>query len=189
MSLVAKLVYSAITSLDGYIADDQGNFEWGQPDEEVFVFINDLERRFGTTMYGRRMYETMLYWDTNELSADEPQFIRDYTAIWRATDKIVYSTTLKTVTSARTRIESSFDAEEVRELKQTSDHDISIGGANLASQAMKEGLVDELHLFLTPVTLGGGASAHPDHLRSQLELQRVDRFSSGVVHLRYAINH
>jgi dihydrofolate reductase len=189
LTLVAKLVYAAITSLDGYVADDLGNFDWAEPDEEVFIFVNDLERRFGTNLYGRRMYETMVYWETFDASRDPRSHVRDFAMMWRAANKIVYSTTLNDVISTRTRIDRAFDAGAVRQMKQESDHDISIGGANLASQAIREGLVDEMHLFVTPVTVGGGTSAHPDHFRSQLQLQCVDRFASGVVHLQYLVNN
>jgi dihydrofolate reductase len=189
LTLVANLVYAAITSLDGYVADDQGNFDWGEPDEEVFVFINALERRWRTTLYGRRMYETMVYWETNELSGDEPDYIREYTSTWRAMNKVVYSTTLTSVASTHTRLEPMFDAVAVREMKRASDHDISIGGANLASQAIRDGLVDEMHLFVTPITIGGGQSAYPANFRSQLELQNVDRFASGFVHLEYLVHN
>jgi dihydrofolate reductase len=185
LAVVAKLVYSAITSLDGYIEDERGKFDWGIPDSEVFTFINDIERSFGTVLYGRRMYETMVYWETFDASGDQPPFIRDFTMVWRAATKVVYSTSLEAVSSARTRIERTFDVEAVRQMKQASEHDLSIGGANLASQAIRAGLVDEMHLFVTPVTVGGGKPAHPEHMLSNLELLCVDRFASGVVHLHY----
>lgn len=184
---MAKLVYAAITSLDGYIADESGNFDWGRPDPEVFLFINDIERRFGTNLYGRRMYETMVYWETFDASGDQPPYIRDFAMMWRTATKVVYSNTLKAPSSARTCIERTFDAEAIRQMKQTSDHDISIGGANLASQAIQAGLVDEMHLFITPVTIGGGTPAHPANFRSNLEMIHIDRFVSGVVHLHYLI--
>jgi dihydrofolate reductase len=188
LTLVAKLVYSVITSLDGYVADENGNFEWGAPDPEVFTFINDLERGFGTTLYGRRMYETMLYWETFDASGDVPPYIRDFTMMWRAATKVVYSTTLESASSARTRIERSFDVEDVREMVRSSDRDVSIGGANLASQAIDAGLVDEMHLFVTPVTIGGGTPAYPEHSQVRLELLGLDSFASGVVHLHYRSN-
>lgn len=186
---MAKLIYSTITSLDGYVADDQGNFDWGEPDEEVFVFVNDLERRCGTTLYGRRMYETMVYWETIDVSGDVPEFIKDFTSVWRAQEKVVYSTTLESVSSARTRLERTFDADTVRRMKVTSEHDISIGGANLAGQAIMAGLVDELHLFVTPVTVGGGTPAHPTHRLTNLELLDVHHFGGGTVHLKYRYIH
>ncbi len=182
---MAKLVYSAITSLDGYTADDNGNFDWGAPDPEVFTFINDLERGFGTYLYGRRMYETMVYWETSDTTEDQPPYLRDFAGIWRAAAKVVYSRTLEVVSSTRTRIERAFDLGAVRRMKETAGHDLSVGGPDLASQAMGAGLVDEMHLFLTPVTVGGGRPALPHHFRANLELLSVDRFEGGVVHLHY----
>jgi dihydrofolate reductase len=183
---MAKLVYSAITSLDGYSNDENGNFDWSTPDAELFQFINEQERGFDIYLYGRRMYETMVYWETFEESENEP-YLRDFSAIWRGASKIVFSRTLGKASSARTRIEPAFDAAVVRRLKRTSAHDISVGGANLAGQAIEAGLVDEMHLFITPVAVGGGTPAHPAHLHSRLELLGVDRFASGVVHLHYRI--
>jgi dihydrofolate reductase len=185
---MAKLVYSAIMSLDGYTADNEGNFDWAAPDPEVFAFVNDLERGFGTYLYGRKMYETMLYWETFDAAADQPPFVRDFARIWRAAAKVVYSRTLPAVSSARTRIERAFDPGAVLRMKETAGHDISVGGADLASQALSAGLVDELHLFLTPVTVGGGTPALRDDFRSHLELLRVDSFAGGVVHLQYRIS-
>lgn len=182
---MAKLVYGAITSLDGYTADESGKFDWAAPDSEVHAFVNDLERSVGTYLYGRRMYETMVYWETFDAADDQSPVVRDYAGIWRSAAKIVYSRTLNAVSSAGTRIEREFDPEAVLRMKQTAERDISIGGPGLAGQAMAAGLVDELHLFLTPVTVGGGTSALPDHLRSKLELLGVDRFAGGVVHLHY----
>ena len=182
---MAKLVYSAIMSLDGYTADDNGNFDWGAPDPEVFTFINDLERGFGTYLYGRRMYETMVYWETFDAAEDQPPYVRDFAGIWRAAAKVVYSRTLEVVSSARTRIERAFDPGAVLRMKETAGHDISVGGPDLASQAMAAGLIDEMHLFVTPVTVGGGTPALPDHFHSNLELLRVDSFVGGVVHLQY----
>jgi dihydrofolate reductase len=182
---VAKLIYSAITSLDGYIEDEDGNFDWAAPDEEVHTFVNDLERPVGTYLYGRRMYEVMAYWETADALADEPPAIRDYAEIWQAADKIVYSSTLETISSARTRIERDFDPEAVRRLKAAAARDISVGGPDLAAQAIKAGLVDELHLFLTPVVVGGGKQSLPSDVRLELELVDERRFGSGVVHLHY----
>jgi dihydrofolate reductase len=183
VSAMAKLVYSAITSLDGYINDENGNFDWGAPDAELFQFINDQERSFGTYLYGRRMYETMVYWETFDDSESEP-YERDFTEIWRAAAKIVFSSTLNHASSVRTTIEPVFDPAALRQLKETSVHDLSLGGANLAGQVIEAGFVDEMHLFITPVTVGGGTPAHPAHL-SQLELLGVDHFASGFVHLHY----
>jgi dihydrofolate reductase len=182
---MAKLIYSAITSLDGYVADENGNFDWAAPDEEVHRFVNDLERPIGTYLYGRRIYETMVYWETAHTLPDQPPFIQDFAGIWQAADKIVYSKTLETLSSARTRIERDFDPEAVRQLKATAGRDISVGGADLAAQAIKAGLVDEYHLFLTPIIVGGGKQSLPDNVRLELELLDECRFGNGVVHLHY----
>jgi dihydrofolate reductase len=182
---VATLIYSAISSLDGYVADESGNFEWAAPDEEVHAFLNDLERPVGTYLYGRRMYEVMLAWETTDTSTDQTPAMQDYTHIWRAADKIVYSTTLGTVSSARTRIERGFDPEAVRRLKAGAGRDLSVGGPDLAAQAIRAGLVDEWHLFLTPIVVGGGNPAFPDDVRVSLELLDERRFAGGVVYLRY----
>jgi dihydrofolate reductase len=181
---MAKLIYSAITSLDGYVADEDGNFDWAEPDEEVHSFINDLERPVGTYLYGRRMYEVMLYWETVAL-ADQPPFIQDFAEIWRAADKIVYSKRLETVSTARTRIERDFEPDAVRQLKATAGGDIAVGGPELGAQAIKAGLVDECHLFLAPIVVGGGKQALPDNVRLKLELLDERGFGNGVVHLRY----
>ncbi|HVR13654.1 MAG TPA: dihydrofolate reductase family protein [Gaiellaceae bacterium] len=182
---MAKLIYSALTSLDGYVADEDGNFDWAKPSEEVHVFVNDLERPVGTHLYGRRMYEVMAYWETVEIVADLPPFARDYAKIWQAADKIVYSRTLAEVSSAGTRIERDFDIDAVRQLKATADRDISVGGPDLAAQAIEAGLVDEFHLFLAPVVVGGGNPSLPDKVRLELELLDERRFANGVVHLHY----
>jgi dihydrofolate reductase len=176
------LIYSAIASLDGYVADVDGNFDWAAPDEEVHAFVNDLERPIGTYLYGRRMYETMVGWETMTLDDQSPA-MRDYAAIWRAAHKIVYSTTLTDVSSSRTRLERTFDPEVVRRLK--SEGDVSVGGPHLAAQALAAGLVDELNLFLAPVVVGGGNPALPDGVRMELELLDERRFAGGFVHLRY----
>jgi dihydrofolate reductase len=181
---VAHLIYSAITSLDGYVADDDGNFDWAEPDEDVHAFVNDQEREVGTYLYGRRMYEVMVAWESMSLD-DQSPISREYTEIWRAADKIVYSTTLKTASSARTRIERDFDPEAVRQMKANVDRNISVGGPGLAAHALKAGLVDECHLFVTPVVVGGGTRSLPDGLHLQLELIDERRFRNGVVHLRY----
>ena len=153
---MAKLIYSTITSLDGYVADEDGNFDWAAPDEEVHAFVNDLERPVGTYLYGRRMYEVMAYWETAHTVADQPPHLREYAEIWQAADKVVYSRTLETAASARTRIERDFDPEAVRRLKASAARDISVGGPGLAAQALEAGLVDECHLFLNPVVVGAG---------------------------------
>jgi dihydrofolate reductase len=181
---MAKLIYSAITSLDGYVADEDGNFDWAEPDEEVHSFLNDLERPIGTYLYGRRMYQVLVAWETI-LLADQPRFIQDFAEIWRAADKVVYSKTLETVSSARTRIERDFDPEAVRQLKASADGDVTVGGPNLAAQAIKAGLVDELQLFVAPIVVGGGIEAFPNNVRVKLELLDERRFGNGMVHVRY----
>ena len=184
---MAKLIYSAITSLDGYVADENGNFDWAAPDEEVHRFVNDLERPIGTYLYGRRIYETMVYWETAHTLPDQPPFIQDFAGIWQAADKIVYSKTLETAASARTRIECDFDPEGVRRLKAAADRDISVGGPELAAEAIRAGLIDEWHLFLNPVVIGAGTAALPDDVRVELDLLDERRFGNGVVHLHYRI--
>jgi dihydrofolate reductase len=181
---MAKLIYSAIMSLDGYIADEQGNFDWAAPDEEVHRFVNDLQRPVGTYLYGRRMYEVMSAWETMG-TPDQPPVMLDFARIWQSADKLVYSRTLESVSSARTRIERQFDPEAVRQLKAATGPDITVGGPHLAAQAIQAGLVDEYHLFLTPTVVGAGNQALPDHVRLDLDLQDERRFASGVVFLRY----
>ena len=178
---MANLIYIAIASLDGYIEDEEGKFDWAAPDEEVHAFVNDLERPVGTHLYGRRMYETMVWWETGDHAA----VYGDYAEIWRAAEKVVYSRKLQTVSSERTRIEREFDAAAIRRLKESSRSDISIGGAELAGQAIAEGLVDEYMLFLGPVLVGGGKRALPDGGHAELELLEERRFRSGVVYLHY----
>ena len=184
---MGKLIYAAIASVDGFVEDEEGRFDWSTPDDEVHAFVNDLERPIGTYLYGRRMYETMVFWETVTDEADEPAVFRDYADIWRAAEKIVYSRTLQTVSSARTRIEREFDPDAVRQLKQSSAADIAIGGAELAGHAIDAGLVDECHLFLCPIVVGGGKRALPDNVSVQLELLDERRFANGVVHLHYRI--
>ncbi len=181
---MAGLIYSAITSLDGYVADEDGKFDWAAPDEEVHSFVNDLERPIGTYLYGRRMYDVLVAWETMD-TGEQPPVMRDYAEIWRAADKIVYSRTLETVSSARTRIERDFNPEAVRQLKARADRDISVGGPELAAQAIRAGLVEELHQFLTPIVVGGGNKFLPDGVRVELELLDERRFGNGVVHLHY----
>jgi dihydrofolate reductase len=182
---LAKLIYSAITSLDGYVADEDGSFDWAAPDEEVHRFVNDLERRVGTYLYGRRMYEVMVYWETAHTVADQPPFIQDFAEIWQAADKIVYSKTLETASSARTQIERHFDPDAVRQMKAQAGREITVGGPDLAAHAIRAGLVDDYYVFLTPVVVGGGKRALPDDVRLDLELLDERRFDSGVVHLHY----
>jgi len=182
---MAKLIYSAITSLDGYVADEDGNFDWAAPDEEVHAFVNDLERPVGIYLYGRRIYEVMVAWETMDTGPDQTPVMRDFAEIWRAANKIVYSRTLETVSSAKTRIERDFDPEAVQQMKARAGRDISVGGPELAAQAIKAGLVDEWHLFVSPIVVGGGKQSLPDNVRLKLDLLDERRFGNGVVHLHY----
>ena len=184
---MARLIYSMITSLDGYVADEAGNFDWAVPDEEVHAFVNDLERPVGTYLYGRRMYEVMRGWETEYDTPDQPASTRDFAELWRAADKVVYSRTLETPSSARTRIERDFDPESIRRMKATAERDITVGGPQLAGRAMRAGLVDELHLILVPVVVGAGKRSLPDDVRLRLALLDERRFRGGVVYLRYGI--
>ena len=184
---MGRLIYSAIASADGYVVDRSGDFSWAAPDEEVHQYVNDLERPIGTYLYGRRMYETMTFWETAGTDPDEHEVVRDYAEVWRAADKVVYSRTLRSTTSARTRIEHDLDPAAVRRLKESSPRDLSIGGAELAGVALAAGLVDEVRLFLHPVLVGGGRRALPDDVRIGLRLLDLRRFSSDVAHLRYEV--
>ena len=182
---MAKLIYSVICSLDGYVADEDGNFSWARPDDELHSFINDIERPIGTYLYGRRMYETMVFWETAEVTPDQCEPVSDYAGIWRAAEKVVFSRSLDQVSSAKTRIERDFDAESIRRLKAEADSDIGIGGPELAGEAIRAGLVDEYHLSINPIVVGGGNSALPSDARVELELLEQRRFDSGVIHLHY----
>ena len=182
---MARLIYSAIMSLDGYTADADGNFEWAAPDEEVHAFVNDLERPVGTYLYGRRMYETMRYWETAHTLPGQPPVGLDFAQIWQAADKVVYSTTLQAPDTARTRIERDFDPDQVRKLKESAARDLAVGGAHLAAQAIAAGLVDEYQLFVVPAVVGGGTRALPDQVRLNLALAQEHRFGSGTVYLCY----
>jgi dihydrofolate reductase len=181
---VARLIYSAITSLDGYVADEDGNFDWAEPDEEVHAFVNDLERPVGTYLYGRRMYETMVYWETAHTFADHP-VEQDFAELWQAAEKIVYSTTLEEVSSAKTRIERDFDPEAIRWMKASAERDICVGGPGLAAQAIESGLVDECQMFVAPIVVGGGNRSLLGGVRMKLELLDERRFDSGMVYLHY----
>src|SRR5215472_15848823 len=176
---MAKLMYTTITSLDGYVADADGNFDWGEPDEEVFAFVNDLERPIGTYLYGRRMYEVMVNWETFPTTADQPPVERDFAQLWQAANKIVYSTTLESVSCAKTRIERNFDPEVVRQWKATAVRDITVSGPELAAQAIKAGLIDEYHLIVSPIVVGGGKLALPTNVLLKLELLGERRFGNG----------
>lgn len=182
---MGKLIYSMLGSLDGYYEDADGRFDWAEPDEEVHAFANDLSRPIGTHLYGRRMYETMVFWETAPVE-DEPVF-HDFATIWRAADKVVYSRTLQDVASARTRIERGLDPDAIRELEEASRADLAISGGDLAGQAIQAGLVDECQLFICPVIAGGGKRTLPDGVRAQLELLEARRFTNGVVYVHYRV--
>jgi dihydrofolate reductase len=184
---MGRLIYSALGSLDGYVEDRRGDFSWAAPDEEVHRFVNDLERTIGTYLYGRRMYETMVYWENAATIPDQRPVSRDFATIWRAAEKIVYSRSLKDTSSERTGIERDFDPPAIRHMKLTAEMDISAGGADLAGHAIAAGLVDELQLFVVPVVVGGGKRWLPDVLLD-LELLETRSFESGVVFLRYGVN-
>jgi len=184
---MAKLIFSAITSLDGYIEDETGNFDWAAPDDAVHSFVNDLERPIGTYLYGRRMYETMLYWETADVPKDQSPVAWDWMRLWRAADKVVYSRSLQTVSSARSRIERDFDPDALRAMKRSLERDLTIGGPELAAQAFRAGLVDRCQLFLTPVLVGGGKPALPRNVRLDLDLVAEHRFDNGVVFLDYRV--
>ena len=182
---MAKLIYSTLMSLDGYVADERGNFDWAVPSDEVHAFVNDLQRSIGTHLYGRRLYEVMSAWETMHTLPDQPTVVLDFAAIWQAADKIVYSRTLDTVSTARTRLERSFDHEAVRRMKSTADHDLLIGGPELAGHAFAAGLIDDVHLFLAPIIVGGGTRALPDRVRLDLELADERRFANGMVYVHH----
>jgi dihydrofolate reductase len=181
---MASLIYAAITSLDGYVADADGRFDWAEPDQELHTVVNNLERAVGTHLFGRRMYEVLVAWETLPLDG-QPPYLRDYAEMWRAADKVVFSRTLAAVSSARTRIEREFDAEAIRTMKASAERDLSVGGPELAGQAIRAGLVDEYHLFVAPVLVGGGTGALPEQVRVGLELVHERRFGNGSVHLHY----
>jgi len=185
---MAKLIYSAIASLDGYVADEHGKFGWAAPDEEVHAFVNDLERPVGTYLYGRRMYEVMKVWEGDEVLEGQPAVMSDYAEIWHAADKIVYSRSLQGVESSRTRLERSFDPDAVRALKETAERDIGIGGPELAGQALAADLVDEVHLLLVPVAVGAGKPALQIDHRLALGLRDHRRFSNGTVFMYYQVD-
>jgi dihydrofolate reductase len=182
---MGKLIYFAIASLDGYVADADGKFDWGEPDEEVHTFVNDLARPVGTYLYGRRLYEVVAVWDDAKAFSDEPPHIQDFAQLWQGAEKVVYSRTLDAVSTTRTRIEREFDPDAVRQMKADADRDMIVGGPALAAHAFRAGLVDECHLFLAPVVVGGGKQSLPDDLRLDLELVDERRFGNGMVHLRY----
>lgn len=182
---MAKLIYAALTSLDGYVADEAGNFDWAVPDEEVHAFINDLERPIGTYLYGRKMYETMAVWEPPEAIHERTPAMLDFARIWQAADKIVYSKTLQATTTAKTSLVREFDPEAVLQLKSESKLDLAVGGPTLAAHAIRAGLVDEFHVFVAPIIVGGGNPFLPRSVRMTLELLDELRFGNGMVHLRY----
>jgi dihydrofolate reductase len=182
---MAKLMYVSNVSLDGYIEDERGNFDWSEPDDEVFVFITDLLRSVGTHLYGRRLYETMAVWETDSTLAAQSELMGDFADAWQAADKVVYSTILDAVPTAKTQLVRHFDPDSVRDMKASATSDLFVGGAELAAHAFKAGLVDECHLFIHPVLVGGGKPALPSDTRAELTLLDERRFSSGVVYLRY----
>ncbi len=186
---MAKLIYSAITSLDGYIEDTDGRFDWAMPDEEVHAFINDLERPVGTYLYGRRMYQTMAGWETDPTLADQSAVMRDFAELWQAAQKVVYSRTLTSAPTRRTTIEMEFDPASVQQMKASTEGDLAVGGPALAAQAFEAGLVDECHLFLVPIVVGGGKPSLPDDVRLELELLDERRFPNGMVFLQYRVRN
>jgi dihydrofolate reductase len=185
---MGRLIYSTIGSLDGYIEDRDGKFDWAEPDEDVHRFVNDLERPVGTYLYGRRMYEVMVFWETAHTVADQPDHSREFAEIWQAAEKVVYSKTLEAPSSARTRIERDFEPEAVRRMKTAAERDITVGGPDLASQAIRAGLLDEYHLFVAPIVVGGGKRSLPDDVRVELELLDERRFGNGMVYLLYRVS-
>jgi dihydrofolate reductase len=187
---MARLLYMAIASLDGYVADEAGRYDWAMPDDEVFGFVNDFERPVGTYLYGRRLYQEMTGWETMDADPGLSPLMLDFARIWQAADKIVYSRSLENVATARTRLERDFGPGSVREMKAQSERDITVGGPELAAEAIRAALVDEIHLIISPVVVGGGKQALPGAVRLRLELLNEHRFASGVVHLRYrVVNH
>lgn len=185
---MAHLIYVANTSLDGYTEDRDGKFDWTEPGEEYFRFITNIVRGMRTHLYGRRMYESMMVWETDSKLAAESPLWRDFAEIWQAANKIVYSKTLETISTRKTQLERNFEPEAIRQLKQSVEQDILIGGPELAAHAFRSGLIDECHLFLIPIIVGGGKQALPDNVRLELDLLDERRFGSGVVFLRYRTN-
>lgn len=182
---MAKLIYITNVSVDGHIEDEHGSFDWTEPADDVFAFITDLVRPLGTYLYGRRIYDTMAVWETDPALAGQSALMADFANVWQAADKVVFSTTLDAVSTARTRLERSFDAESIREMKAAATSDLCVAGANLAGQAFEAGLVDECQLFVHPVLVGGGKPVLPAGTRVELEPLDERRFSNGVVYLRY----
>ncbi|HVA08432.1 MAG TPA: dihydrofolate reductase family protein [Acidimicrobiales bacterium] len=186
---MGNLIYTAITSLDGFTEDEDGHFDWATPDEEVHAFVNELERPIGTYLYGRRMYETMVFWEKAATGDNQSPIFRDYAEIWRGAEKIVFSRTLGTASSARTRIEGRFDTEMIRQTKSSAKSDLSIGGAEFAALAFRANLIDECPLFLNPIVVGGGKRALPSKVRTRLAFLHEERVRNGVVHLHYRVTN
>ena len=184
---MGKLIYVSNVSLDGYIEDEDGRFDWSEPDDEQFVFITDLVRPIGTWLYGRRLYDAMAVWETDPALAAQSELLADFADVWQTGDKVVYSTTLDAVPTTKTRIERRFDAASVRDMKAAARSDLLIGGAEVATQALEAGLVDECHLFIGPVLLGGGKPALGAHARADLQLLDHRRFNNGVLYVRHRI--
>jgi dihydrofolate reductase len=185
---MAKLIFAAITSVDGYVADADGNFDWSMPSEEVHRFVNNLEAGIGTYLYGRRMYEVMRYWETASTGNGEQSVEQEFAKLWQRADKIIYSRSLDEVSTASTRLEREFDPEAIRQMKADVTSDIAVSGPTLAAEALRHGLVDECHLFLSPIVVGGGTPALPDNVWLQLQLLDERRFDNGVVYLHYRVN-
>jgi dihydrofolate reductase len=184
---MAELIYVSNVSLDGYVEDERGSFDWTAPDDELFTFITDLVRPVGTYLYGRRMYDTMAPWETDPALAAQSELMADFANVWQAADKVVYSTTLSAVSTAKTRLERRFDPVSVRDMKASATSDLTVGGSHLAAHALKAGLVDECHLFIRPVLVGGGKPALPSDTRTDLKLLDDRRLGNGVVYLRFRI--
>jgi dihydrofolate reductase len=184
---MSKMIYSAIMSLDGFIADETGNFDWAMPDREVHTFVNQLERSVGTYLLGRRMYEVMKFWEDGAALETEPEYFREFGRLWRAADKVVYSKSLPAAATQRTRLEREFNSDQVRRLMTEAHRDVSIGGADLAGQAFRAGLVDECYFFVAPASVGGGTAALPRDYRVRFELLEHRSFGNGMVHLHYAV--
>ena len=184
---MAKLIYVSNVSLDGYFEDEHGRFDWTATDDELFAFITDLVRPVGTYLYGRRLYETMAPWETEPALAAQSKFMADFADVWQAAGKVVYSTTLDAVSTTKTRLEGTFDPGSVRDMKASATSDLTVGGAHLAAQAFKAGLVDECHLLIRPILIGGGKPALPSDTRTDLELLEDRQLSNGVVYLRYHV--
>jgi dihydrofolate reductase len=184
---VAKLMYVSNVSLDGFIEDEHGGFEWTEPDDGQFAFVTDLVRPVGTYIYGRRLYETMAVWETEPALSAQSDLYAEFARVWQAADKIVYSSTLDAVSTGNSRLERRFDPDSIRKMKATTSRDLMVGGANIAAYAFNAGLIDECHLFICPCVVGRGKPSLPSDLRAKLELLDERRFDNGVVYVRHGI--